>query len=689
MFEELLLQNFNENSPEILMGCKLQCRYLYSSVLKLSLLTIVFLALTMPIQAEIKFEEFSQSANINHSGQTYGASWGDFNGDGWPDLWVGNHDTKPSLYLNKQDGTFVDIADEVWSANPQVDTHGAAWADVDNDGDQDLIELVGGRINDDGSMCVGCGRNHFFINQNDKLVESAAAYGIDVSGLARSPLWLDVDNDGKLDLVVVNTRRQGGPPTAVYLQKNNRFVKSSEALKFKDERWSKSDKLRATFNNLMRFEFSTETSLINTHAHLESTQLANLSNGRFLDLVLFSSPTRIYALNNGEFEDITSVISLPKENGISDVAIADFNGDGKNDLYLMKGPFLEPDVIQTDANEIKGTLTGAGRNTPKAITFHSDGELDFLIHPTWLSLDKIFIGDDGRHPDARAFRLSPKDTSAIGTESGTLAKKSEGIAIYYNPESRVWTMQNYFRGQYADFIVRASQSIDQLKIIGFKKFKESGSDEVLIQAKNKFVPKQLRAEAGESNACYSIVAGDFDNDMDIDLYMVCTGPVENLPNRLLENDGKGNFQLVATAGGAAGSDLGRGDVAAIADYDKDGFLDIFITNGSDPSGPFVFDGSHQLFRNLGNDKHWLEIDLEGVKSNRDGIGAIVSVETAGIKQTREQRGGMHRIAQNHQRLHFGLGKYDKIERLTVNWPSGIVQQLKNVSANQILKIIEK
>ena len=67
----------------------------------------------------------------------------DFNGDGWPDLWVGNHNYKPSLYINQRKGSFVDIIDRVWDADPKADTHGASWADFDNDGDQDLIELVG------------------------------------------------------------------------------------------------------------------------------------------------------------------------------------------------------------------------------------------------------------------------------------------------------------------------------------------------------------------------------------------------------------------------------------------------------------------------------------------------------------------------------------------------------------------
>ena len=91
----------------------------------------------------IRFENVTQSAGIEYTGETFGAAWGDFNGDGWPDIWVSNHTKRPSLYLNQKNGTFRNVIDQVWSANPRADTHTAAWADFDNDGDEDLVETVG------------------------------------------------------------------------------------------------------------------------------------------------------------------------------------------------------------------------------------------------------------------------------------------------------------------------------------------------------------------------------------------------------------------------------------------------------------------------------------------------------------------------------------------------------------------
>jgi hypothetical protein len=174
----------------------------------------------------------------------------------------------------------------------------------------------------------------------------------------------------------------------------------------------------------------------------------------------------------------------------------------------------------------------------------------------------------------------------------------------------------------------------------------------------------------------------------VDIYLVCTGRVGNLANRLLENDGHGNFSEVADTGGAAGSRLGVGDSVAMADFDRDGFLDLFVTNGSGPL-PFAAEGPHQLFHNMGNGNHWLEIDLEGTVSNRDGIGASVILEAGGVVQRRGQGGGMHRGSQNHQRMHFGLAQHTVADRLTVRWPGGIQQRLEKIQADQILHVKEQ
>ena len=182
------------------------------------------------------------------------------------------------------------------------------------------------------------------------------------------------------------------------------------------------------------------------------------------------------------------------------------------------------------------------------------------------------------------------------------------------------------------------------------------------------------------------MVADLDNDLDMDIYMACTSLVRNVPNLLFENLGGALFQVVAAAGGAEGTLEGRADSVVAADYDRDGYVDLFVTNG-DGGNPFN-DGPNQLFRNLGGANHWIEIDLVGTQSNRDGVGARIEVEAGGLIQVREQNGGIHRWAQNHQRLHVGLGSNPVADRIVVHWPSGIEQTLIAVPADQVLTVVE-
>jgi hypothetical protein len=650
------------------------------------LLLCLCILLPAEVLAAIRFKDVTTETEISYKGPSYGASWGDFNNDGWPDLWVGNHNSTPALYLNKQDGSFENIINQVWNGDSKEDTHGAQWADFDNDGDQDLIELDNARENDDGTFCRGCGKNNFFINDQGKLWERAGQYNLDSEGLARSPLWFDADRDGLLDLLVVNTRRSGHPLSTLYMQKNNRFRVANEMVGFRDGPLQKSEKIWGRIHKLMNFEYPS-IPYFKTQRHLEFAQLADLSSNGYPELILHSNPTRVYAIDTIPFRDITNDIGLPDQSQILDVAIADFNGDRKMDMYVARGEYMPADVVRTSPSEIKGYITCAGTGPPKAVLFQAEGEVQFQIYPTWLPLTQVYIGSVNRHPASRLFTLSP-DNPDVFNSAPDNGDALDGVLITYSPDSRTWTIRNFHRSIFIDFKATAAGNLSTFTPVNFELFREKGRDSLFLRKEDGFVEKKMAGEAGMPTSCYFAVAGDFDNDMDIDLYLSCTGSARNLANRLLENNGQGEFHLVPDAGGAAGSLVGRGDAVAVADYDRDGFLDLFVANGHDPASPLVADGPHQLFHNQGNTNHWLEIDLQGVTSNRDGIGSRVELVVNGITQVRDQTGGMHRITQNHQRLHFGLGKYKQADRLTVRWPSGIVQQLNNIEADRILRVSE-
>jgi hypothetical protein len=152
---------------------------------------------------------------------------------------------------------------------------------------------------------------------------------------------------------------------------------------------------------------------------------------------------------------------------------------------------------------------------------------------------------------------------------------------------------------------------------------------------------------------------------------------------MLANDGTGRFHEVGPELGAAFAtpDVGRG--LAVGDYDNDGDLDFFVVNNNRDA---------QLFRNDGGAAagHWVTIKLHGTRSNRDGIGARVRVKPggAGRVQVNEVRAGSSYLSQSDGRLHFGLGAATRIEEIAIRWPSGAVQALHDVPADQILTIVE-
>ena len=146
--------------------------------------------------------------------------------------------------------------------------------------------------------------------------------------------------------------------------------------------------------------------------------------------------------------------------------------------------------------------------------------------------------------------------------------------------------------------------------------------------------------------CVSVTAGDFDNDMDVDLYFACRTGASNLPNIVYENLGNGTFREVANAAGAVGpvgvavaSGAGTADSAIAGDYDVDGFLDLFVTNGFNLR-PLEFGGPNSLFHNLGNANHWIELDLASTASDHDAVGARVYATANGVTQMRVQNGGL-------------------------------------------------
>ncbi|MBM9513504.1 FG-GAP-like repeat-containing protein [Desulfogranum marinum] len=640
---------------------------------------ITLLSATLPTLArtEISFTESTEEAGLTYTGPTWGAQWADYDGDGWPDIFVTNHESKvPSLYLNKQDGTFEQLSGSIWDQVPwpYADTHGAGWADYDNDGDQDVVV-----------SCTQGVANRFYINDNGILYESAREYGIAYTeSRGRIPLWMDFDNDGILD-VYLNSLSRGGAGYAALFQQNTEtsfFENVSLLVGFEDH--------DAVFS-----------------------MLSDLTGDGILDIITYDGgprfPSYVYSMTTLPFTEHRDEIFPPDSGYAADAAFADFNGDLFPDLYWVRGGGGEQ-VAQVTSTKLAANIVSSSCECEKGVTFKSDGKVTILFSVQLSSADHPFyIGSSGLSRETFASYISPDDPRIWG-----IAPRIPVYLELSSDDSRVYGIYPHEPGIDAGVYVGFDSELNQWQIVSSQSLDETFSCKFIVETDSpitEFTPLNLTMFAPPIDTLYihnganlekqlaqysginqhlagrSVVAGDFDNDMDIDLYVVNSLKVMNTPNILLENDGTGVFTEVTNAGGAAGTTLGAGDHVVTADYNRDGFLDLFLTNGMYPS-PFDHLGPIQLFKNNGNSNHWIEIDLVGTTSNRDGIGARLLLTAGNVTQLREQSGGMHKFSQNHKRIHFGLRQNAAIERLEVQWPSGIVQVIENLSADKIIRVVE-
>ena len=209
-----------------------------------------------------------------------------------------------------------------------------------------------------------------------------------------------------------------------------------------------------------------------------------------------------------------------------------------------------------------------------------------------------------------------------------------------------------------------------------------------------FVDEAPKSTVGRASLL-SLTFGAFFFDYDLDGWpdiLAANGHIEEEINRvqpkvqfkepplLFHNTGQKTFE---NASGSVGEAFQRAMVARgaiYADFDRDGDLDVLVTTNHGPAYLFRNDG--------GNKNHFVNIRTKGVKSNRDGIGAVVRIESASGKQWNSVRTGSSYCSQSDLALTFGLGKDTTINVIDVEWPSGAKDHLTNVPANQFLTIEE-
>lgn len=627
------------------------------------------LAVLLPIAANshatIEFDDISIDAGVRQfQAETWGAAVGDLNGDGYPDIHVTNHVTPSVLLRNNGDLSFTDVSlkadgSSAWITqyDRKVEEHGAAWADYDNDGDLDLATAH----NFDSAIYEN--RNGVLFNLGKDL--HSHRWRIQT-------VWFDENNDGWLDLGL--SASVGGTQGSLF-RNNNGSVPEQQ-----------------TGSGLCSFNLLT---------------LSDFNVDGDIDYTCSIYPQDFPAGGNYYTPGQGSQSGLPIHKPVQDAVSADFDGDLRPDLFMLRGALRPSDGFQTDSNNIEFHMTAAGSNT-KTLVFTASGSIDVWID--WnrgdganQSCQPLYLGADGHTSDGTNHTNVPGRFSEINLTLDSNDTRYHGLKHYtgcgsalgYFPAEGVWKLKLGGKNSHHMFgTVSANSSVT------FDEIENTGINHGPLYPKyylNKssgYVDRSFLSGLLKER-CNSVVAADLDNDMDLDLYLGCRGGSHNLPNVVYENLGSGTFSRVSNSGGDGdtgatwnnGQGAGNTDSVVALDMDLDGFIDIFATNGLNLR-PHQGTGRYNLLRNKGNANHWVQLDLQGVQSNRDGIGAKIFATTPdGTVQLREQNGGFHRWSQNQMRVHFGLAAHNSVD-LRIEWPSGTVDTIADVSADAIYKVQE-
>lgn len=597
------------------------------------------------------FTEVTKSAGLAEEGYTFGnPSWVDINNDGNLDLFVDNHYQSPSvLYRNNGDGTFTAF----W--NSGGDRHGSGWADFNNDGKLDVFITRGAR---QGSA-LGNKQDQLFLNKgHGQFMEIAEAAGVTNSfGRGRSVAWGDYNRDGYLDLLIGNLE------TPLVLYENNRD---------------------GTF-----LDKTVEVGL--GELTYRECAFADYDKDGFPDIFCTGGEPDILLKNNGKgaFVNVSKAAGiLPFVSGES-IAWGDYDNDEDLDLFISRGYNDQDGSLVWNPFTIffsdkKSSLNETGLTfQTNANSVNFDLYLGGNHQPTLVS-----IGRQNRHPNEIPFSVARG--SAIGKptfEPGV----NPGFFIWEDGLGN-WNIRWGTDGQQRQFYgVITGCCITSVTPVKFRirppslkatLYKNNGD--------GTFTDVTDQAGVGVSTNNRSAVWGDFDNDGYLDLYVANSGTAAagNAPNYFFRNNRDGTFTDIAGNRGVAAWVAGRGRGATWGDYDNNGFLDLFITNGEDP---FPFQkGPHILYRNEGNNNNWLKIKLIGIISNRQGLGTKVRIKIGRHIQYQEANGGGggHFLSQGAGPLHFGLGQATMVDRIFIHWPSGLTQTLKNISVNQEITVIE-
>jgi len=545
-----------------------------------------------------------------------GVATGDINNDGLADVMLTSNQRENKLYINKGGFKFEDISVKAGLKQDSMWSTGVTMADVNADGWLDIYVCNSGHIND------GNRKNKLYINnQNLSFTESAAEYGLDISGYCTQASFFDYDMDGDLDCFIINN---SPIPFSSLDYAGMRDVDVSK--------WSVDEKLKGGGNHLYRND--------------SNSPLSGRGAG---GEVFFTEVTQKAGLHTG-------LISF----GLG-VSVGDINDDGYPDIYVGND-FIEKDYLYI--NQKNGTFKDELEERIQKISMSS------------MSSDLADINNDG-HPEIFTTDMIPDDDYRLKT-TGTfdnidlyLSKQKAGLYHQYvrnclqlnNGDGNFSEIGNYC-GVYGTDWSWGSVFFDA---------DNDGLNDI-------FVCNGIAKDVGDldfldffSNDVYTKMM-ETGQRMEMDELLKHI-PVTPLSNRVFKNKGGLQFEDVSKTWGF--DNPGFSNSVAYADLDNDGDLDLVLNNENSPALVYRNNSNEQ------NKNNFISIQLKGKEANTFAVGSKIKLYEDGQIFYRELSPVRGFQSSMEYKQTIGLGKNGSVDSIVIIWPDRSFTKYTNLQINKL------
>ena len=488
--------------------------------------------------------------------------------------------------------------------------------------------------------------------------------------------FLDYNNDGYLDIYIVNGSKLKDKRSKNALYKNNTdgtFTDVTEQARVGDTGWGM------------------------------GVAVGDYDNDGYQDIFVTNYGPNVLYHNNGDgtFTNVTKKAGVRDDRYGAGSAFGDYDKDGFLDLYVANYVVFDPDNLPRDGKfcdwrDIEVYCGPRGLPAQSDVLYHNNGDGTFTNVSRQAGISQstkyyglgVMFGDFDSDGDVDIYVVNDSTPNQFyqNNGNGTFLDIALFAGVGYSEDGKEQA------GMGTDFADFDNDGDMDIFVTNFSHdhntlYQNDGGDF--------FSDVTFHVKLGEESLPYLAWGTnffDYDNNGDDDIFIANGHVYPQVDfadlntsyaqrNQLFRNDGNGMFEHVTSKAGP-GMQLAKcSRGAAFGDYDNDGDVDIFVVN---------IDDVPTLLRNHGGNKNnWLMVKTIGRDTNRDGFGSKITVTAGNLTRIKEVKSSSSYLSQNDPRVHFGLGKESKIDSLNIKWLSGKGQTFTDLDVNQLIIVDEE